>query len=64
MFDDYTAKALFGARRRDLLKEAEGGWRLKAVRADQPRRLNLKSALAIAGGVLAGLLIIRLSHPY
>jgi hypothetical protein len=63
MFNDYTGKALLEARRRDLLKEAEGGWWLKATRTDQPRRLSLKRALAIAGAVLAGLLIRWLSHP-
>jgi hypothetical protein len=64
MFNDYTGKILFEARYRDLLKEAEGGGRLKAGRANQPWRLNRKLALAIAGAVLAGLLIIRLSQSY
>ena len=56
MFNDYTGKILFRAHHRDLLKEAEGGWRLKAAGIDRPRRLNLKRALVIAGAVLAGLL--------
>ena len=60
MYHDYTGKELYKARQQDLMKEAEGGWRLKAAGVDRsglssPRRL----ILAVIGALVTVLLIAQ-----
>ena len=55
MNNDFIGNELHKARRHDLMREAEGGWRLKAAGGDKPRRsprLLVLKAIGVLGAVL------------
>ena len=61
MSNDYEGKLLYEARYQELLKEAQGGWLLKAARpaskAHPPRSASLKLMLTLIWAVMAALFI-------
>ena len=57
MINDYTGNQLHKARRHDLMKEAEGGWRLRAAGVNKPSRSLGTLALKAIGALIAVLLI-------
>jgi hypothetical protein len=59
MYHDFTGKELYKARHHDLMKEAEGGWRLKAAGAGGQGLSARKLALALLGALLVGLLLAQ-----
>ncbi len=60
MYNDFTGKELYKARHQDLMKEAEGGWRLKEAGIETPRRLNARLALALLGALLTALMLAQM----
>ena len=59
MNNDFTGNELHKARRHDLMKEAEGGWRLKAAGVDKPGRPIGMLVLKAIGALIAVLLIAQ-----
>jgi hypothetical protein len=59
MNNDFTGNELHKARRRDLMKEAEGGWRLKAAGVEKPGRPIGVLVLKAIGALIAILLIAQ-----
>jgi hypothetical protein len=59
MNNDFTGNELHKARRHDLMKEAEGGWRLKAARVDKPGRSVGMLVLKAIGALIAVSLIAQ-----
>ena len=63
MNNDFTGNELHKARLHDLMKEAEGGRRLKAAGVDKPGHSVGMLALKAMGALLAVLLIAQaLAH--
>ena len=63
MNNDFTGNELHKARLHDLMKEAEGGWLLKAAGVDRPCRSIGMLALKAIGALIAILLIAQgLAH--
>jgi hypothetical protein len=59
MYNDFTGKELYKSHHQDLLKEAEGGWRIKAAGVDRPGLSMGKLVLVVTGVLLAALLIAQ-----
>jgi hypothetical protein len=59
MYNDFTGKELYKSHHQVLLKEAEGGWRLKAAGVDRPGLSMGKLVLGMIGALLAVLLIAQ-----
>lgn len=59
MNNDFTGNELHKARRHDLMREAEGGWRLKAAGVDKPGRPIGMLVLKAIGAVITILLIAQ-----
>lgn len=59
MYNDFTGNELYKARHQDLMKEAEGSWRLKAAGVDRPGLSMGTLALKAVGVLLAALLIAQ-----
>ena len=59
MNNDFTGNELHKARRNDLMREAEGGWRLKAAGVDKPGRPIGMLMLKALGALIAVLLIAQ-----
>jgi hypothetical protein len=63
MSNDFTGNELHKARLNDLMKEAEGGWRLRAAGVNKPGRSIGMLALKAIGAFIAILLIAQgLAH--
>jgi hypothetical protein len=59
MNNDFTGNELHKAHLHDLMKEAEGGWLLKASGVDKPSRPIGMLALKAIGALIAILLIAQ-----
>ncbi len=59
MYNDFTGNELHKARRQDLMKEAEGGWQLKAAGVGKPGRSIGMLMLKAIGALIAILLIAQ-----
>jgi len=59
MNNDFTGNELHKARLHNLMKEAEGGWLLRAAGVDKPGRSPGVLALKAIGALLAVLLIAQ-----
>jgi hypothetical protein len=59
MNNDFIGNELHKARRHDLMKEAEGGWRLKAAGVEKPGRPLGMLVLKAIGALIAVLLIAQ-----
>jgi hypothetical protein len=59
MYNDFSGNELYKAHHQDLMKEAEGGWRLKAAGADKPSLSIGKLVVALFGALLIAALIAQ-----